>query len=217
MRLFNLLLLGAASVATAASAEAQQFPAASINEMAETPLVRVNIAESLHTPPDEASLTVGTQAKAQTATAAVAANKVKTERLLATIRSAGLRERVIFAGFVDDVASWLKRAGAMVAVSRFEGHPNAVLEAMAAGLPVVVGRLPDHVAGALWRNGVGSIVWVNAVHSVERQRFTVAHELGHVGCRHADIAVDTTETISGVTRIMAISRRFGLGSTRYSG
>jgi uncharacterized protein YggE len=63
--------------------------------MANTPLVRVNIGESLRTPPDEASMTVGTQAKAATATAAVAANKVKTEKLLATIRAAGIRERDI--------------------------------------------------------------------------------------------------------------------------
>jgi uncharacterized protein YggE len=63
--------------------------------MATTPLVRVNISESLRTPPDEASITVGTQAKAPTATAAVAANKVKTEKLLATIRAAGIRERDI--------------------------------------------------------------------------------------------------------------------------
>jgi uncharacterized protein YggE len=74
---------------------AQQAPTASIAEMASTPLVRVNIAESLRTPPDEASMTVGTQAKAATATAAVAANKVKTEKLLAAIRAAGVRERDI--------------------------------------------------------------------------------------------------------------------------
>ena len=74
---------------------AQQAPAASISEMASTPLVRVNIAESLRTPPDEASMTVGTQAKASTATEAVAANKIKTEKLLATIRAAGIRERDI--------------------------------------------------------------------------------------------------------------------------
>lgn len=61
--------------------------------MASSPLVRVSIAESLRTPPDEASITVGTQAKSATATEAVAANKVKTEKLLATIRSAGIRER----------------------------------------------------------------------------------------------------------------------------
>jgi uncharacterized protein YggE len=75
------------------AALAQQAPAASISEMAATPLVRVNIAESLRTPPDEASITVGTQAKAATATAAVAANKVKTEKLMAAIRAAGIRER----------------------------------------------------------------------------------------------------------------------------
>ena len=40
-------------------------------------------------------MTVGTQAKASTATAAVAANKVKIEKLLATIRAAGIRERDI--------------------------------------------------------------------------------------------------------------------------
>lgn len=87
------LLAGA--LAQPGVALAQQAPTASISEMANTPLVRVNIAESLRTPPDEASMTVGTQAKASTATEAVAANKVKTEKLLATIRSAGIRERDI--------------------------------------------------------------------------------------------------------------------------
>jgi uncharacterized protein YggE len=76
-------------------AAAQILPEASISEMAATPLIRVNIAENLRTPPDEASITVGTQAKAPTATAAVAANKVKTEKLLAAIRAAGIRERDI--------------------------------------------------------------------------------------------------------------------------
>jgi len=74
---------------------AQQAPTASIAEMANTPLVRVNVAESLRTPPDEATITVATQAKAPTATAAVAANKVKTEKLLAAVRAAGIRERDI--------------------------------------------------------------------------------------------------------------------------
>jgi uncharacterized protein YggE len=92
-------VLKAAAVAAVAMqpamALAQQAPTASIAEMAATPLVRVNISESLRSPPDEASMTVGTQAKAATATAAVAANKVKTEKLLASIRAAGIRERDI--------------------------------------------------------------------------------------------------------------------------
>ena len=88
LRFYGAILLASAVPAAA------QTPA-SIEEMARTPLVRVNIAETLRTPPDEASLTVGTTAKAPTATAAVAANKVKTEKLLAAIRGAGIRERDI--------------------------------------------------------------------------------------------------------------------------
>src|SRR3954454_24819850 len=94
-RLMGVAVALSASLFHPAMALAQQAPTASIAEMASTPLVRVNIAESLRTPPDEASMTVGTQAKAATATAAVAANKVKTEKLLATIRAAGIRERDI--------------------------------------------------------------------------------------------------------------------------
>jgi uncharacterized protein YggE len=87
----SLLTLTLAAIPAAA----QTAPTASIAEMATTPLVRVSIAENLRTPPDEASLTVGTTAKATRATEAVAANKVKTERLLAAIRNSGIRERDI--------------------------------------------------------------------------------------------------------------------------
>ena len=66
LRFYGAILLAAAVPAAA------QTPA-SIEEMARTPLVRVNIAETLRTPPDEASLTVGTTAKAPTATAAIPA------------------------------------------------------------------------------------------------------------------------------------------------
>lgn len=92
---YCVIIAAAAAIGQPSIAWAQQLPTASISEMASTPLVRVNIAESLRTPPDEASMTVGTQAKASTATDAVAANKTKTEKLLAAIRAAGIRERDI--------------------------------------------------------------------------------------------------------------------------
>lgn len=81
------------SVTAPGVAMGQVAPPASIAELAATPLVRLNIAESLRSPPDEATITVGTQAKAPTATAAVAASKVKTERLLTEIKVAGIRDR----------------------------------------------------------------------------------------------------------------------------
>lgn len=94
MRFFVPLPLLAFALGASAT-EAQTLPSASLAEMASAPLIRVSIAENLRTPPDEASLTVGTQAKAPTAKAAVAESKVKTERLLAAIRAAGIRERDI--------------------------------------------------------------------------------------------------------------------------
>ena len=51
---FGIMALSAIA-AQPVAALAQQAPTASISEMATTPLVRVNIAESLRTPPDEAS------------------------------------------------------------------------------------------------------------------------------------------------------------------
>ena len=64
--------------------------------------------------------------------------------LTARVHAAEMDARVIFPGFVKSVASWLKRSSAAVAVSLCEGHPNAVLEAMAAGVPVVVSDIPAY-------------------------------------------------------------------------
>src|SRR5205823_979942 len=69
------------------------------------------------------------------------------------------------------------------------------------GLPIAVGTLPEKIAGALFRNGLGAIAWVNGTQSVERQRFTVAHGYGHVVCKHeGSRKVDTQAIISGATR-----------------
>src|SRR4051794_3116879 len=83
-RVLKVAALLAATMSSGA-ALGHTAPAAGIAKIAPPPLVRVNISESLRPPPDQASISVGTQAKAETATAAVAANKVKTEKLLASI------------------------------------------------------------------------------------------------------------------------------------
>jgi glycosyltransferase involved in cell wall biosynthesis len=49
----------------------------------------------------------------------------------------GIAERVIFPGWVENAAPWLRRAGLVVHPSHWEGLPNLVLEAMSAGVPVV--------------------------------------------------------------------------------
>lgn len=58
--------------------------------------------------------------------------------LLEQAKHLGVAEHVFFAGKRDDVPRLLPHLDVYTQPSRFEGTPNAVMEAMAAGLPVVV-------------------------------------------------------------------------------
>lgn len=63
--------------------------------------------------------------------------------LEALIQEHGLQERVHFLGWLERPAliEWYRRANLFLFPSRHEGMPNAVLEAMAAGLPVIATRI----------------------------------------------------------------------------
>ncbi len=69
-------------------------------------------------------------------------------RLKVLAEQLGLEKRVHFVGQQRDVRPWLAAMDVFVLSSDWEGMPNAVLEAMACGLPVVatsVGGTPDIV------------------------------------------------------------------------
>jgi GalNAc-alpha-(1->4)-GalNAc-alpha-(1->3)-diNAcBac-PP-undecaprenol alpha-1,4-N-acetyl-D-galactosaminyltransferase len=59
------------------------------------------------------------------------------------IEKLDLNGKVELPGFIQDVAVEYQEASVVVLPSRVEGFPNALLEAMAAGKPVVVSNLPD--------------------------------------------------------------------------
>ncbi|HEY2322186.1 MAG TPA: glycosyltransferase family 4 protein, partial [Thermoanaerobaculia bacterium] len=54
--------------------------------------------------------------------------------------------RVTFTGVVSDLWERMQRAAVVVSLSRFEGCPNVVMEAMACGTPLVVSDIPAHRA-----------------------------------------------------------------------
>jgi glycosyltransferase involved in cell wall biosynthesis len=71
------------------------------------------------------------------------------------VTRSGLAQRVLFRGWEGNPWAWYARADAMLVPSRFEGMPNAALEALACGTPVIgtpeaggLAELAPHVQAA---------------------------------------------------------------------
>jgi glycosyltransferase involved in cell wall biosynthesis len=59
------------------------------------------------------------------------------ERVRAQARDLGIADKIVFAGFPDDVSEMIHIFDAQVHSSLYEGLPMALLQGMAAGLPIV--------------------------------------------------------------------------------
>lgn len=64
--------------------------------------------------------------------------------MTARIGTLGMSDRIVLAGLRPDVFGLLKQASMCLAISRYEGSPNVVLEAIAAGCPLVVSDIPAY-------------------------------------------------------------------------
>lgn len=64
-------------------------------------------------------------------------------------------ENIIFKGNVSDIGRYLKACDIYVSVSKSEGMPNGVLEAMAAGLPVLLSDITQHKEIMKADSGIG--------------------------------------------------------------
>jgi GalNAc-alpha-(1->4)-GalNAc-alpha-(1->3)-diNAcBac-PP-undecaprenol alpha-1,4-N-acetyl-D-galactosaminyltransferase len=68
---------------------------------------------------------------------AVAGDGPEQQKLEATIEQLGLKDDVTLLGRIGNCADWYERSSAFVTASKYEGFPNALLEALAYGLPAL--------------------------------------------------------------------------------
>lgn len=74
------------------------------------------------------------------------------------VHSHGLDEKILFMGSRSNVADCIKDVTAYVLSSKYEGLPNALMEAMALGLPVVATDCPSGGPAALINDGENGLL-----------------------------------------------------------
>ncbi|MCX7819240.1 MAG: glycosyltransferase [Kiritimatiellae bacterium] len=132
------------------------------------------------------------------------------ERIQALVRSFGVQERVELLGWRDDAAELMWGADLLIHASEREGLSNAILEAMAAGLPVVAtksggtaeavedgltGRLVDCGDRAAMAAAIGELLRDRALASRlgaagaarVRERFTVPGMVRAIRCAMGEV------------------------------
>ena len=82
-------------------------------------------------------------------------DRVALERLRA---NSGCADRIVLPGLTRDPAEALRKASLFVLPSRFEGYPNALLEALAQGLPVLATSCPGGTVEILANRAHGMLV-----------------------------------------------------------
>lgn len=86
-----------------------------------------------------------------------AGSDINRATLMAHAADRGIADRVLFAGTTDDVYPWLRVASVFALASRWEGSSIALLEAMAAGTPIVASRTAGDAADVLENGRYGLI------------------------------------------------------------
>lgn len=120
----------------------------------------------------------------------------------------GIADRVAFEGNVPDIAPWLARADALMLGSRFEGYPAVLVEAIAAGVPVVTtdssvaipeilahpsfGRMTAATPAGLAR-GLADVLRAGPIDEAARRAVVARHAAGVAGDRWLDMLDRTVD------------------------
>lgn len=131
--------------------------------------------------------------------------------LVALAETLGVADRVAFTGQVADVHDYLARAALFVQSSNFEGFPNALLEALAAGTPVVATDCLTGPRELLDEGRLGELVPVG---DADAMATAITRTLAHPGSsrqrksRAADFTLDSvTERFERLLKDVCASRQ----------
>lgn len=80
------------------------------------------------------------------------------ESLIDKVNKMGMAERILLPGRTQNVADTIKKAGVFVLTSNTEGSPNALIEAMMLGLPVISTDCPCGGPAELITNGSNGLL-----------------------------------------------------------
>lgn len=97
-------------------------------------------------------------------------------RLQALAQRLGIAGDVLLPGFMQPLYDWLGHAALFVLSSRWEGSPNALIEALALGRPVVATSCPGGVADILHQGRIGLLVPVGDVQAMARAMAAALHQ-----------------------------------------
>ena len=116
--------------------------------------------------------------------------------LEAQARSLGLANRVHFAGHVDDIAPPLAKADFYLMSSHYEGVPAVIIEALAAGLPIITTDCSNAIAAMLDSGRLGRIVAAGDEQAMARAIKFAAPDF-HLDAERMDMARQFTLENSG--------------------
>jgi len=113
------------------------------------------------------------------------------ERILARIAASPFADRIVWAGLQQDPVPWYQAMDVLVIASESEGMPNAALESMACGIPV----LANEVCGVREISGDGLHSWIEDLASPE----LIASALARI----ASLPPETLATAGQAARLYA--------------
>jgi glycosyltransferase involved in cell wall biosynthesis len=136
------------------------------------------------------------------------------DQLRHLIHESAIESRVLMAGFRSDVSHLLQGADLFIHTAARDPHPRAVLEAMAAGLPVVAFAV-DGVAETVISGETGELVPAGDVAGLAAAAGRIlrdaelALQLGAEGCARVQRDFSAEQTARGVGSIIeaTLSRR----------